>query len=110
MSRNSLTERDRKTAAAAGVNGVLFSATERGGTGPVNLGVDYRKFSDAFGGNYGSRLRLLTLPACAMTAPQNPACRTQTPLSAARNMVRAQTVYAHHPRAAVSRSTNGTGG
>jgi hypothetical protein len=33
---------DRKTAAAAGVNGVLFSAQAKGGAGPVVLGVDYR--------------------------------------------------------------------
>lgn len=85
---------DKKTAAAAGVNGVLFSATAKGGTGPVNLGVDYRKFTDAYGGDYGSRLRLTAMPACALTTPQSPACRTETALPTSRNSAIGRTVYA----------------
>ena len=84
---------DRKAAAAAGVNGVLFTAQGKGGAGPVNLGVDYRKFTSAYGGNYGSRLRLATMPACALTTPKAPACHARTPLSQARNSARDHTVY-----------------
>ncbi|GLY86076.1 RHS repeat-associated core domain-containing protein [Actinoallomurus iriomotensis] len=85
---------DRGTAAAAGVDGVLFSARAVGGTGLVNLGVDYRKFTAAYGGNYGSRLRLATMPACALTSPQTPVCRVQTPLPQTHNAAQARTVYA----------------
>ena len=85
---------DKKTAAAAGVNGVLFSAVAKGGTGPVNLGVDYRKFADAYGGDYGSRLRLAAMPACALTTPESPPCRTLTALPGSRNSMSGRTVYA----------------
>jgi hypothetical protein len=85
---------DRKAAAAAGVNGVLFTAAAEGGAGPVNVGVDYRKFADAYGGNFGSRLRLAAMPACALTSPRTPACRVQTPLPQSANSAQARTVYA----------------
>ncbi|WP_093838672.1 RHS repeat-associated core domain-containing protein [Streptomyces aidingensis] len=35
---------------------------------PVELAVDYSAFAEAYGGSYGSRLRLVELPACALTA------------------------------------------
>ncbi|WP_263984054.1 RHS repeat-associated core domain-containing protein [Streptomyces sp. HPF1205] len=89
-----VTVADRATAAAAGVDGVVFTAAEKGGTGPVTLGVDYRRFAGALGGNYGSRLRLVALPACALTTPGLASCRTRTPLPGSRNDVRRQSVYA----------------
>jgi RHS repeat-associated protein len=89
-----VTVADRAATAAAGVDGVLFTAAEKGGTGPVTLGVDYRDFAGAFGGNYGTRLRLVALPACALTTPRLASCRTRTPLPGSRNDPRRQSVYA----------------
>ncbi|MCO5974830.1 RHS repeat domain-containing protein [Actinoallomurus soli] len=112
-SQVAVTVASRKVAAAAGVNGVLFTATEKGGTGPVTIGVDYRKFADAYGGNYGSRLHLVAMPACALTTPQASSCRVQTPLSQGGNDVRARSAYAQidpgsiHP-AALHTSGSGT--
>ncbi|WBY20179.1 polymorphic toxin-type HINT domain-containing protein [Streptomyces goshikiensis] len=41
----------------------------------VRVNVDYSAFADGFGGSYGSRLRLVELPACAAVAdPGTPAC------------------------------------
>ncbi|WP_433236036.1 RHS repeat-associated core domain-containing protein [Actinomadura nitritigenes] len=85
---------DRKIANALGINGVLFTATPQGGNGPVEIGVDYHKFSGAFGGNYGSRLHLVSLPACALTTPQVPACRAETPVPKSGNQVKQAAVYA----------------
>ena len=66
----------------AGVDGVVFTATPKGvGRGTVQVGLDYASFAQAVGGNYGSRLRLVELPSCALTTPQVASCRVQTPLS-----------------------------
>ncbi|GAA2313544.1 RHS repeat-associated core domain-containing protein [Nonomuraea roseoviolacea subsp. roseoviolacea] len=42
--------------------------------------VDYSGFRYAYGGDWGSRLRLVELPACAATTPERPECQTRTPL------------------------------
>jgi RHS repeat-associated protein len=68
-------------AAAVGVSGVVFTTAARGLGGSLRLGVDYAGFADAFGGNYGLSLRLVRLPACALTTPRVAACRRQTPLA-----------------------------
>ncbi|MFC1415028.1 hypothetical protein ACEZCY_38370, partial [Streptacidiphilus sp. N1-12] len=68
-------------AAAVGVSGVLAQVTPSGaGRGAVRVGVDYSSFAQAYGGDYASRLRLVSLPACSLTTPQVAACRVQTPL------------------------------
>ncbi|MFF5075547.1 RHS repeat domain-containing protein [Actinoplanes sp. NPDC000266] len=74
---------DPKTAAAAGVRGVLFSITPEAGAGAVRVDVDPSTFANAFGGGYASRLRLVRLPACALTTPSRAECRTQTPVKTA---------------------------
>ncbi|MEU1586619.1 RHS repeat-associated core domain-containing protein [Micromonospora sp. NPDC005710] len=71
---------DRRAAEAAGVDGVLLSVSPDVGVGAVRVGVDYAGFAEAFGGNYGSRLRLVRLPACALTTPARSECRVATPL------------------------------
>ncbi|MFE0739531.1 hypothetical protein, partial [Streptomyces sp. NPDC058855] len=71
----------RKTAEAAGVDGVLFTvARTDGGTtaGPAQVTLDYTDFADAFGGSYSSRLRLATYPACVLTTPERKSCSTPT--------------------------------
>ncbi|MEV0456976.1 RHS repeat domain-containing protein [Catellatospora methionotrophica] len=75
---------DRATADKAGINGVVLTLTplaaERSDTGTVRVGVDYSAFAQAFGGNYGSRLRLVQLPACILQTPELPKCRRPSPL------------------------------
>ncbi|MEV4511574.1 polymorphic toxin-type HINT domain-containing protein [Dactylosporangium sp. NPDC049525] len=72
---------DQHAAGAAGVNGVLLSLTpQQNGRGDVRVSLDYTSFAQAYGGNYGSRLRLVQLPACALTSPQLAECRAATPL------------------------------
>ena len=74
--------RSQQAATEAGVKGVLFSV--RGADGPaggrVRLSLDYGSFASAYGGDYAARLRLVELPGCVLTTPQDPACRVQTPL------------------------------
>ena len=49
---------------------------------PVHVSVSYAAFANAYGGDYASRLRLVELPACALTTPQVASCRRQAPLPA----------------------------
>jgi len=73
---------DRARVKAAGIDGVLFTVVPRGtGQGTVRVGLDYRAFAHAYGGNYGSRLRLVRLPDCALTTPGLSACRRATSLA-----------------------------
>ncbi len=86
----------RTAAQLAGVSGVVFSVRRDDGVRAaalVRLTLSYSGFADAFGGDWASRLRLVTLPACALTTPSRPACRVQTPVSSSNNS-RAQTVAA----------------
>jgi RHS repeat-associated protein len=69
-------------AAQLGVSALVFEVSATGGSaaGQVRVGLNYASFAQVYGGNYGSRLRLVSLPGCALTTPQVPACRKQTPL------------------------------
>jgi RHS repeat-associated protein len=82
-------------AAGLGVDGVVFSLAS-GSAVAAHLGVslDYSAFAQAAGGDYGYRLRLVELPACALTTPNVPACRVQTPVSSAQNDADAETLTA----------------
>ncbi|MEU9656425.1 RHS repeat domain-containing protein [Streptomyces chartreusis] len=90
----------RSDASRAGVNGVLLTVDPAGATttsaagdsDKLRLSLDYSSFSDVYGGNFGPRLRLVKLPACALTTPQKKACRTQTPLKGADNDAASQTL------------------
>ncbi|WP_370353068.1 RHS repeat-associated core domain-containing protein [Catenulispora sp. EB89] len=98
-----------QAAIAAGVTGVAFTVTPDGpvpaaSRGALRIGVNYAGFEDAYGGNYGSRLRLVELPGCALTTPQVQACRTATPLAGALNDVSARSVSALMPAGRVSSS------
>ncbi|MBQ0993526.1 sugar-binding protein [Micromonospora sp. H61] len=86
---------DQAAAQAAGVEGVLLSvrAGAAEASGVVRVGLDYAGFAEAFGGNYGSRLGLVRLPACALTTPSVSGCRSGTPLVSS-NDVSAQSVSA----------------
>ncbi|MEV4739879.1 polymorphic toxin-type HINT domain-containing protein [Streptomyces sp. NPDC049555] len=65
--------------AAAGTGATLAPDT-RGPPQQVDVELDYSSYSQRFGGDWGSRLRLVRLPDCAATMPQSGACSTGEPL------------------------------
>ncbi|WP_371549757.1 RHS repeat-associated core domain-containing protein [Streptomyces sp. NBC_00554] len=71
---------DRKATTAAGIKGVVFTATATK-PGRAHLTLDYSEFASAYGGGWSGRLGLIALPACALTTPEKAACRTRTPLA-----------------------------
>ncbi|MFM9707854.1 RHS repeat domain-containing protein [Streptomyces galilaeus] len=104
----------QQDAGKLGVSGVVLAVQPAtGGQGKVQLGLDYSAFAQAYGGNYADRLHLVKLPACALTTPQQAACRTQTPLAtdqdpATRELATTLTLQGSPPQASPSRtSTSG---
>ncbi|MFL6120361.1 MAG: RHS repeat-associated core domain-containing protein [Actinophytocola sp.] len=96
---------DRDLTRRAGGRGVLLSvALASGDSGVATVGVDYGAFRDAVGGDWGSRLRLVRLPGCALSTPEVPACRAQTPLPS-RNDTAAHRVSASVPVSATETTT-----
>ncbi len=78
---------------ALGVRGVVFTAAPQGDLGPsVRLAAGYGKFANAFGADFGSRLRVVRLPACALTTPSLKECQQQTPVLGSVNDVVARSV------------------
>ncbi|MEU5031565.1 polymorphic toxin-type HINT domain-containing protein [Streptomyces milbemycinicus] len=74
----------RKKAKAAGIDGPLMTVARSDGaekSAPVRLDLDYSDFAGAYGGSYGSRLKLVQYPACVLTTPQKKACSTPKPLA-----------------------------
>jgi hypothetical protein len=68
-------------ASSLGVKGVVWQVSGlSAGSGSVRAGLDYKAFSQAYGGNFGQRLALEELPACALTTPQKAACQKGTPV------------------------------
>ena len=76
------------------LNGVVFSLADKGTSAkaPLKVAFDYNSFASAYGGDYGTRLRLVSLPSCALTTPAKAECRTATPVAAAKNDVDASVV------------------
>ncbi|MEV4135448.1 RHS repeat-associated core domain-containing protein [Dactylosporangium sp. NPDC049742] len=63
---------------AAGVQGVMFRVArtdDAATTGAVKLETSYGAFESAFGADWGSRLRLLVIPECHQSTPDDAACR-----------------------------------
>lgn len=93
----------------AGIEGLLLRLTTPAAAARVALAsaatvrVDYSGFAHASGGDWASRLRLIELPACALTTPARAECRTSTPLPST-NDVSDQTVTG-----VVGLSAEGTG-
>ncbi|WP_285685725.1 polymorphic toxin-type HINT domain-containing protein [Actinoplanes sp. NBRC 103695] len=78
----------------SGLRGLMMTvAPDAAAAGKVRVGVDYKTFAEAYGGDYGARLRLFRMPACAATTPEAAACRTRTPLES-RNDPQTRTVSA----------------
>nr|WP_198151319.1 polymorphic toxin-type HINT domain-containing protein [Kibdelosporangium sp. MJ126-NF4] len=92
-----VTVADQGLGRRAGVTGVLVALDlDAGKPGPATVSVDYSSFRYAVGADFGSRLRLVRMPACAVTTPEVPDCQRQTPLPS-RNDASAQTVTAAVP-------------
>jgi RHS repeat-associated protein len=74
---------DQAQTRRAGVNGVLLSvgAVTPGPNVKSTVGISYAGFAGMFGGDYGGRLELVQLPACALTTPERAGCRTRTPVA-----------------------------
>jgi RHS repeat-associated protein len=68
---------DRAATRKAGVSGVLFHVS---GAALASVGLDYGAFRNAGGANWANRVRLVSLPACALTTPGRHTCQVQTPL------------------------------
>ncbi|MFJ3216604.1 RHS repeat-associated core domain-containing protein [Kitasatospora sp. NPDC086801] len=85
-----VTVADRPTAEKAGVNGLLLSVRPSAGEigSPVKVDVDVSSLEGAYGGDWLSRTRLVALPECALTTPDLPECRTQTPVETHRTAER----------------------
>ena len=86
---------DRAATTRAGVRGLLLQVDRTDQdthAAAVDLSVDYGTFRTAYGGDWASRLRLVALPACALTTPQLRQC-VGTPLPS-RNDPKAGTVTA----------------
>ena len=68
-------------AARLGVAGVVFTVSARGSdSGQAAVGVDYASFANAGGADWADRVRLVRLPACALTTPSLHRCQVQTPI------------------------------
>ncbi|HZP52903.1 MAG TPA: hypothetical protein VFB40_17145, partial [Actinocrinis sp.] len=125
---------DRSAATRAGVSGLLLTALDadaatsspaatsnpalgaksnasaaagRAPAAQISVSVDYSGFRDAYGGDWAQRLRLVQLPACAVTTPNVPACQKQTPLGST-NDPKTQRVSALVPLASAHTASSAT--
>lgn len=77
-SRAKVTLLDRAATTAAGLKGVLLRVEPDGAVvtsrATVGLTVDYASFATAYGGDWASRLRLVSVPECALSTPEDARC------------------------------------
>ncbi|MFE1291739.1 RHS repeat-associated core domain-containing protein [Streptomyces sp. NPDC058751] len=79
---------DRAAASKLGIDGLVLTISRADGeAAPAGVGatIDYSGFVNAYSGNWSSRLRMVQLPACALTTPDKAACRTTTPVPSSNN-------------------------
>ncbi|MFE6038976.1 RHS repeat-associated core domain-containing protein [Streptomyces sp. NPDC056452] len=79
---------DHKKVASFGAVGLgmrVARADGRNTAGSVEATVDYSGFAHAFGGDFASRLRLVEVPACALTTPQRAGCTDMRPVPGQHN-------------------------
>ncbi|HEY7224530.1 MAG TPA: hypothetical protein VH561_13215, partial [Micromonosporaceae bacterium] len=70
---------------ASGLVWSLRQAHPTSRSASVQVQLDTTTLAGTSGGNLDQRLDLVALPACALSAPQLPACRTRTPVTAFRD-------------------------
>jgi RHS repeat-associated protein len=77
---------DQTVVRRAGLTGTVFTigrtapTARDGGKGLFKVGLDYAGFATAYGASYGPALRLVRYPACVLTTPAKPECRTGAPV------------------------------
>ncbi|MFE2011322.1 RHS repeat-associated core domain-containing protein [Streptomyces sp. NPDC059491] len=80
-----LAVKDRAAAQRAGIDGLLISLRDSDPiatpSNQVDVELDYTAIRGAYAAGWSSRLRLVTLPTCALTTPEKQECRKQTPLA-----------------------------
>ncbi|MEV4625212.1 ricin-type beta-trefoil lectin domain protein [Micromonospora sp. NPDC049523] len=101
---------DEGVARAAGVPGVVVALSRSDGvarSGPARMSVEYGRFANAFGADYGQRLRLVSLPGCVLETPTDPLCQVQTPLDSVNRsgVVSGTVTVGGDPAASVSASS-----
>ncbi|MFG2605745.1 RHS repeat-associated core domain-containing protein [Streptomyces sp. NPDC048514] len=72
---------DRTKIKAIGGVGMALRLTRKDhkpAPGPVGVTLDYSAFKHAYGGDFASRLRLVQMPACALTTPKKRGCSPDT--------------------------------
>lgn len=94
---------DSSSADSIGITGVVFTA-DADTAGRADVSIDYQSLAGAIGGGWAQRLRLVQLPACALTTPEKAGCRKQTPIPSQNNTTD-QTVTAPLPLPAVGGAT-----
>ncbi|MCX5129991.1 RHS repeat domain-containing protein [Streptomyces sp. NBC_00347] len=94
---------DRAAAEKVGLQGMLVSVRPGEGVtkgGPVKVSVDVSHISGSFSADWLSRAQLVALPECALTTPDRPECRKQTPLTTTKDGDRPGLLSAEVPLAA----------
>ncbi|MCX5297946.1 hypothetical protein OG898_15870 [Streptomyces sp. NBC_00193] len=94
---------DRSAAEKVGLQGMLVSVRPGEGVakgGPVKVSVDVSHISGSFSADWLSRAQLVALPECALTTPDRPECRKQTPLATSKDGDRPGLLRAEVPLAA----------
>ncbi len=69
----------RSVSRALGLDGPVFAVDSTAG-GISRISLDHGAFDHAYGGGWRSRLRVIQLPACALSTPQVARCRTAAEL------------------------------
>ncbi|MFJ2397403.1 RHS repeat-associated core domain-containing protein [Streptomyces sp. NPDC087843] len=59
-----------------GIKGVVLAVTGPATGGRARLGIDYKAFATAYGGDWAGRLQIRSFPACFLTTPDERKCRT----------------------------------
>lgn len=99
---------DRAKTEQLGIEGVVLSIERADGetdAASMSLTLDYSTFADAYTGNWASRLRMVQLPACAVTTPEDDKCRKTAPIPSVNDTEDGQvTAQVTTSRAAADRS------
>ena len=98
---------DQDQAEQIGVNGLLLRVTRTDDSptiAPVELGIDYSDFAQAFGGDYASRLTLTELDECVL----DDSCATGDTVTYDSAELLANDTHEHHITAQVSAAPQGS--